>query len=73
MREALAIQEPPPPSESRNPGVMYKSSSRLEFLGAESRNRTGDTRIFSPVLYQLSYLGSYLVGDAGLEPAASTL
>src|SRR5690606_24404670 len=26
--------------------------------GAESRTRTGDTRIFSPVLYQLSYLGA---------------
>lgn len=42
-------------------------------MGAESRNRTGDTRIFSPVLYRLSYLGNCLVGDAGLEPAASTL
>src|SRR5690242_15261317 len=25
--------------------------------GAEGRNRTGDTRIFSPLLYRLSYLG----------------
>ena len=25
--------------------------------GAESQNRTGDTAIFSRVLYQLSYLG----------------
>lgn len=25
--------------------------------GAESRNRTDDTRFFRPVLYQLSYLG----------------
>ncbi len=25
--------------------------------GAEGRNRTGDTGIFSAVLYQLSYLG----------------
>ncbi len=24
---------------------------------AEGRNRTGDTRIFSPLLYRLSYLG----------------
>lgn len=24
--------------------------------GGQSRDRTGDTRIFSPVLYQLSYL-----------------
>ena len=26
--------------------------------GAQSRNRTSDTRIFSPLLYQLSYLGT---------------
>ncbi len=26
---------------------------------AQSRNRTSDTRIFSPLLYQLSYLGIY--------------
>jgi hypothetical protein len=25
--------------------------------GAQGRNRTADTRIFSPLLYQLSYLG----------------
>lgn len=25
--------------------------------GAEGQNRTADTRIFSPLLYQLSYLG----------------
>src|SRR5262249_40398124 len=27
------------------------------FNGAQGRNRTSDTRIFSPLLYQLSYLG----------------
>ncbi len=26
-------------------------------LGAQSRNRTNDTGIFSPLLYRLSYLG----------------
>ena len=26
-------------------------------VGAESQNRTGDTWIFSPLLYRLSYLG----------------
>jgi len=25
--------------------------------GAQGRNRTSDTRIFNPLLYQLSYLG----------------
>ena len=29
--------------------------------GAQSRNRTSDTRIFNPLLYQLSYLGSRFV------------
>ncbi len=29
-----------------------------EGFGAEGRNRTGDTMIFSHVLYQLSYLGA---------------
>ena len=26
-------------------------------MSAQNRNRTSDTRIFSPLLYQLSYLG----------------
>ncbi len=29
----------------------------MRSLCAQSRNRTSDTRIFSPLLYQLSYLG----------------
>ena len=28
------------------------------WYGAEAQNRTGDTRIFSPLLYRLSYLGA---------------
>ena len=27
-------------------------------IGAQERNRTTDTRIFSPLLYRLSYLGT---------------
>gem|GEM_PF-4441972 len=34
---------------------------QLHFASAEAQNRTGDTRIFSPLLYQLSYLGGSLV------------
>ena len=30
----------------------------LDIHGAETQNRTGDTRIFSPLLYRLSYLGA---------------
>jgi hypothetical protein len=28
----------------------------IEKVGGQGRNRTADTRIFSPLLYQLSYL-----------------
>ena len=31
----------------------------LRHLGASGRSRTNDTRIFSPLLYQLSYRGKY--------------
>ena len=29
----------------------------MQIKNAQNRNRTSDTRIFSPLLYQLSYLG----------------
>ena len=35
----------------------FRSRTRPPYGGAESQNRTGDTAIFSRVLYQLSYLG----------------
>ena len=40
------------------------SSTRVKLMedGASGRNRTNDTRIFSPLLYQLSYRGKN--GDA---------
>ncbi len=50
---------------------MQKKSTHWVLSGAQSRNRTSDTRIFSPLLYRLSYLG--MVGLAGLEPATSRL
>ena len=34
-----------------------KTTEPLISLSAEDRNRTSDTRIFSPLLYRLSYLG----------------
>ena len=34
-------------------------------LGAEAQNRTGDTRIFSPLLYRLSYLGARVIVASG--------
>ena len=35
------------------PGVLYQ----IQICGARDRNRTSDTRIFNPLLYQLSYPG----------------
>ena len=43
----------------------------IRILSGATRNRTGDTRIFSPLLYQLSY-GTNLLFSATvkvLEPA----
>lgn len=33
---------------------------RPQTEGAEAQNRTGDTTVFSRVLYQLSYLGEHM-------------
>ena len=38
-------------------GIRPYSIYSLYRENAQSRNRTSDTRIFSPLLYQLSYLG----------------
>src|SRR5437763_11133547 len=52
-----------------------RTSRSLTGDGAEGRNRTGDTMIFSHVLYRLSYLGtsrysSHLQHGRYAEPAA---
>ena len=41
--------------------LNYTRIKRYEIgkSNAQNRNRTSDTRIFSPLLYQLSYLGSF--------------
>ncbi len=39
--------------------------------GAAGRNRTADTRIFSPLLYRLSYRGMLMAEATGFEPAIS--
>jgi hypothetical protein len=38
--------------------MVAKSLYLFKLNGAETRNRTRDTRIFSPLLYRLSYLGT---------------
>ena len=45
-----------------NPCTPYTKSpalARLFVYGAQGQNRTADTRIFSPLLYRLSYLGIF--------------
>ena len=49
MRESCA--------ESKNAFRCRKALGYVDSFGAQGRNRTADTRIFSPLLYQLSYLG----------------
>ena len=44
----------------RSKGLKSKKPHRAGeafYHGAQGRNRTTDTRIFNPLLYQLSYLG----------------
>ena len=42
----------------RGKNTNKKRTSYEVRFGASSRNRTSDTRIFSPLLYRLSYRGS---------------
>ena len=44
----------------KHKGLKSKKPHRMSealYYGAQGRNRTTDTRIFNPLLYQLSYLG----------------
>ena len=41
--------------------------------GAETRNRTRNLLITNQLLYQLSYFGTLMVGDIGLEPMTPCL
>ena len=43
------------------------------FSGGQGRDRTGDTRIFSPLLYQLSYLATIVQGLDGRGAGIRTL
>ena len=65
-------------------GKIAETFGIFKMNGAQTRNRTKDTRIFSPLLYQLSYLGTSCIefswwairdsnpGPAGYEPDALT-
>jgi hypothetical protein len=53
-------------SPARRFATFYCNVKGLGRFGGQGRNRTTDTRIFSPLLYQLSYLAvSGLPANAG--------
>ena len=67
------------PPQDVNPLSVFKTDpfSRTwvnlhHFNGGSGRNRTSDTRIFSPLLYRLSY-GTKMAVWTGLEPATSAV
>ena len=49
------------------PNVKTGSRNQLIGNGAGGRNRTADTRIFSPLLYRLSYPGFLFLADIRLD------
>ena len=48
-----------------NPSEQCQQEVTFMISGAQTRNRTKDTGIFSPLLYQLSYLGKLLIYNCG--------
>ena len=64
---------PPPWQGGALPDELRpQTTPLLQRHGASGRNRTSDTRIFSPLLYQLSYRG-ILATKKGLEPSTSSV
>ena len=58
--------------------VALYQMSYIRIFGASGRNRTTDTGIFSPLLYQLSYRGKLFGAEEvatrmGLEPTTSSV
>ena len=56
---------PIPPLRLKQKDKTSTFYQRLKPYGAEAQNWTGDTRIFSPLLYQLSYLGTKIIVAVG--------
>ena len=60
-----------------NTANTYKTLDFIGFyrglFGGQGRDRTGDTRIFSPLLYQLSYLATIVQGLNGRSAGIRTL
>ena len=61
IRQAFsAWSDPTTPADPRPRSAYYiiYLGSMGDLSGGQGRDRTGDTRIFSPLLYQLSYLAT---------------
>ena len=53
------------PARIDDADIKKYNENYVDSSGAQDRNRTSDTRIFNPLLYQLSYPGTL----AGAGPA----
>lgn len=58
-RTVYLVGQPQTPSVSAKLCLAELRKREKQLNGGEARNRTGDTRIFSPLLYQLSYLATW--------------
>ncbi len=58
------------PALARRAGSAPPANTSACFYGGQGRNRTTDTRIFNPLLYQLSYLAERLKGRVLNRPGA---
>ena len=61
---------------TKSPGIPPQRAfrhTRSIVFGGQGRDRTGDTRIFSPLLYQLSYLATIVQGLNGRSAGIRTL
>src|SRR6185437_16317274 len=64
--EAASVKQPSPGRRARVATTKLVIIIReIQKTGAQGRNRTTDTVIFSHVLYQLSYLGACAVATGG--------
>gem|GEM_PF-3049044 len=69
--DRMRIRSGKEPAIGRTGSLRVKNSvARWKGIkhGAQGRNRTTDTRIFSPLLYRLSYLGFSGCGKARIKP-----
>ena len=65
--EVEGLEPPAPWSQTTCATKLRYTSTFYINFGAQRRNRTTDTGIFSPLLYRLSYLGLFSGGEGGIR------